>query len=68
MFTILHNLLILHLLTNFVYDFSDMSNMKAAKPVAANASPTTKNLPDSSASQRSKPGQAQKKKKRSGKF
>lgn len=47
-----------------------MSSKKAeAKPVAAaNASPTTKNLPDSSASHRSKPGQAQKKKKRSGKF
>lgn len=46
----------------------DMSNVKAtAKPAAAASSPTTKTLPAAS-SQRSKPGQGQKKKKRSGKF
>ena len=40
--------------------------MKAPPKAAANASPSTKVLPD--ASQRAKPGQSQKKKKRSGKF
>ncbi|XP_046657297.1 signal recognition particle subunit SRP72-like [Daphnia pulicaria] len=47
----------------------DMSNVKAsAKPAAAAASsPTTKSIP-AATSQRSKPGQGQKKKKRSGKF
>ena len=47
-----------------------MSNMKtSAKPAAATAaaSPSTKALP-AATSQRTKPGQAQKKKKRSGKF
>ena len=63
-YEILINFYILFLLRNN----SDMSGKRAeAKPAASNASPTTKNLPDAS-SQRPKPGQGQKKKKRSGKF
>merc|ERR1712071_429426 len=48
----------------------DMSKMKSGtKPVAeANPSPSTRNQPAATGSTRPKPGQAQKKKKRSGKF
>jgi len=48
----------------------DMSKMKSGgKPTAeANPSPSTRNQPTASGSSRNKPGQGQKKKKRSGKF
>lgn len=47
-----------------------MSKMKpGSKPAAeANPSPSTRNQPTASGPVRNKPGQAQKKKKRSGKF
>ena len=50
--------------------FSDMPKMKpGSKPAAeANPSPSTRNQPTASGPVRNKPGQAQKKKKRSGKF
>jgi len=49
----------------------DMSKMKSGggkATVEANPSPSTRNQPTASGSSRTKPGQAQKKKKRSGKF